>query len=187
VYLTNETDDSALVRQCLTGDAAAFETLVKRYQQCLFNVAYRMLGSYDDALDSTQNAFIKAYEHLERFDTSQRFFSWLYRILKNDCLNALRDRRPSEPLPSEPLPLDLSGDAAPRDSLEARERQRAIQAALMKLSTDYREVVVLRHFTELSYEEIGATLGIPVRTVKSRLYTARQQLGGLLAEWRTRP
>ena len=179
MYLTNETDDSALVRRCLTGDTAAFEALVKRYQRCLFNVAYRMLGSYDDALDSTQNAFIKAYEHLERFDTSQRFFSWLYRILRNECLNVLRDRRPSEQ-----LPLDLSGDA-PRDSLEASERQRAIQTALMKISADYREVVVLRHFTELSYEEIGATLGIPVKTVKSRLYTARQQLGGLLAEWRT--
>ena len=94
MYLTNEADDSALVRQCLSGDASAFEALIERYQRCLFNVAFRMLGNYDDALDSTQNAFIKAYEHLDRFDTGQRFFSWLYRILKNECLNFIRARRP---------------------------------------------------------------------------------------------
>lgn len=170
-------DDAAVVARCLDGDRDAYEVIVSRYQRGLFNVALRILGSYDDAHDATQNAFVKAYEHLDTFDPEQRFFNWLYRILKNECLNALRGRRPSEPVPLT-LP---AGD--PGDPVEGRERRQAVQAALLALSVEYREVIVLRHFTELSYDEIATTLGIPVRTVKSRLYTARQQLGGLLAGW----
>jgi RNA polymerase sigma-70 factor (ECF subfamily) len=179
VYYINETEDAALIQQCLAGDQAAFETIVRRYQRGLFNVALRMLGSYEDARDSTQNAFVKAYEHLDGFDPTQRFFNWIYRILKNECLNVLRARRPSEPVSP-----DFPSIGGPADSLESDERQRAVQAALLMLPADYREVIVLRHFTELSYEDIAITLGIPVKTVKSRLYTARRQLGELLIEWR---
>ena len=177
MYFTNESD-GALVERCLAGEQAAFETLVSRYQRGLFNVALRMLGSYEDARDCTQTAFVKAYEHLATFDTSQKFFSWIYRILKNECLNALRNRRPSEP-----VSLDWPSGDRPSDALESRDRQRAVQTALLALSSEYREVIVLRHFTDLSYEDIAATLGIPVKTVKSRLYSARQRLGDLLAEW----
>jgi RNA polymerase sigma-70 factor (ECF subfamily) len=137
-----------------------------------------MLGNYEDARDATQNAFIKAYQHLDSFDPEQRFFNWLFRILKNECLNVLRARRPSQP-----VSMDLA-TARGSDPVEVQERQRAIQAALLALSTEYREVVVLRHFTDLSYDEIAAALGIPATKVKSRLYTARQQLGELLIEWR---
>jgi RNA polymerase sigma-70 factor (ECF subfamily) len=93
-------------------------------------------------------------------------------------LNVLRARRPSGPVS---LDLPAVGGA---DPVELAQRQRAVQVALQTLSLDYREVVVLRHFTDLSYDEIAAALGIPVKTVKSRLYTARQQLGGRLSEWR---
>jgi RNA polymerase sigma-70 factor (ECF subfamily) len=172
-----DTDDAAVVARCLNGEHNAYEAIVARYQQGLFNVALRMLGNYEDARDATQSAFIKAYEHLDSFNPELRFFSWLYRILKNECLNVLRGRRPSEPV-SLGLPA-----GADRDPVEARERHRAVQTALMALSMDYREVVVLRHFTDLSYDEIATTLGIPAKTVKSRLYTARQQLGELLVEW----
>ena len=172
-----DTDDAAVVTRCLNGEHNAYEAIVTRYQRGLFNVALRMLGNYEDARDATQNAFIKAYEHLDSFNTEQRFFSWLYRILKNECLNVLRGRRPSEPV-SLGLP---AGEG--EDPIEVRERHRAVQEALMALSMEYREVVVLRHFTDLSYDEIAATLGIPSKTVKSRLYTARQQLGELLVEW----
>lgn len=172
-----DTDDATVVGRCLAGEHNAYEVIVTRYQKGLFNVALRMLGNYDDARDATQTAFIKAYEHLESFNPEQRFFNWLYRILKNECLNVLRARRPVEPV-SLSLP---AGSGA--DPVEARERQQAVQSALLTLADDYREVVVLRHFTDLSYDEIAATLGIPAKTVKSRLYTARQQLGGMLAEW----
>ena len=93
-----DTDDVAVVARCLDGEHNAYEAIVSRYQKGLFNVALRMLGNYEDARDATQTAFIKAYEHLDTFDPEQRFFNWLYRILKNECLNVLRSRRPSEPV-----------------------------------------------------------------------------------------
>ena len=172
-----DTDDAAVVARCLAGEHNAYEAIVHRYQKGLFNVALRMLGNYEDARDATQTAFIKAYEHLDSFNPEQRFLNWLYRILKNECLNVLRGRRPSEPV-SLGLP---AGNGA--DPVEVRERHQAVQAALLTLSVEYREVVVLRHFTDLSYDEIAATLGIPTKTVKSRLYTARQQLGDRLVGW----
>jgi RNA polymerase sigma-70 factor (ECF subfamily) len=173
-----DTDDAAVVTRCLAGEQNAYEAIVSRYQRGLFNVAFRMLGNYEDARDATQTAFVKAYEHLDSFDPNQRFFTWLFRILKNECLNILRARRPSEP-----VSLDLPAGRGV-DPVEVRERHRAVQAALLTLSMEYREVVVLRHFTDLSYEEIAVTLGIPATKVKSRLYTARQQLGDILVEWR---
>jgi len=168
-------DDNEIVAQCLARRTAAFEPLVARYQRPLFNLAFRMLGSRDQAIDATQNAFVKAYQHLDSFDSTKRFFSWIYRILKNECLNALRDRRPGEP-----LPLDLAAVGGPGDEFERRERRTAVQAALRDLTDEHREVILLRHFTELSYEEIAAALDIPVKTVRARLYTARRRLAMLL-------
>jgi RNA polymerase sigma-70 factor (ECF subfamily) len=171
-----EDDDSALVAQCLRGETAAFEALVARYQRPLFNLALRMLGSYDGAVDATQNAFVKAYQHLHTFDSTRRFFSWIYRILRNECLNTIRDRRPSEP-----LPFDLAAEGGPVEDLERKERRAAVQAAVRGLSDEHREVILLRHFTELSYEDIAATLDIPVKTVRARLYTARRRLATVLS------
>ena len=178
MYSINESNDAALIERCQAGETGSFEALVQNYQRGLFNIALRMLGSYEDARDATQTTFIKAYEHLDRFDPNRRFFSWIYRILKNECLNILRARRQSEP-----VPLDWPAAGVP-DSVETGERKQAIQRALLALSDEYREVLVLRHFTELSYDEIASTLGIPEKTVKSRLYTARQRLSELLIEWR---
>lgn len=172
----NSEDDVVLVRRCLEGDTAAFEPLVERYHRPLFNLAARLLGNREEALDSTQNAFVKAFEHLATFDQHQRFFSWIYQILRNECLNVLRARRPSGELPD-----DLTASGSPADGLENGERKRAVQAALLELTDDQREVVLLRHFTELSYDEIAASTGVPVKTVKSRLYSARQRLAVLLS------
>ena len=171
-------EDVVLIQRCLAGDSSAFEPLVERYHRPLFNLAARLLGSRDEAMDSTQNAFVKAYEHLASFDQQQRFFSWIYQILRHECFNVLRARRPSVQLPPE---LAAAG-VSPSASLEQAERKVAVQAALMKLTDDQREVVLLRHFTELSYDEIAASLTLPVKTVKSRLYSARQRLALLLAD-----
>ena len=181
VYLDQDGADLAAVRRCLDGDRAAFEELVLRYQRPLFNVALRLLGRYDEASDATQNAFIKAYGHLETFDATQRFFSWIYRILRNECLNALRGKRTFEPLSDGVL-----GAERPTDAIEDVERQRAVQQAVMSLDIDYREVIALRHFADMSYEDIATTLGIPAKTVKSRLYTARQRLAASLSAWKER-
>jgi len=181
VTLARDSDDATTVARCLAGDTAAFETLVVRYQGVLFTVALRMLGNRHEAEDAAQTALVRAYERLGTYDPSFRFFSWIYRILANECLNVIRARRPADPV-TDDLPLLV----VPVDGVEEDRRRAAVQAALDALSPDYREVVVLRHFGEQSYDEIAEVLGIPSKTVKSRLYSARQQLGQLLLAWRPR-
>jgi RNA polymerase sigma-70 factor (ECF subfamily) len=171
VYFSQNADDVVLVQRCLEGDQAAYEPIVRRYQRVLFNVALRMLGDYAAADDATQNAFISAYRKLASFDPNRRFFSWIYRILVNECLNDRRSRRPFEPIWA-----DAAMVGSPADDLETSERRRAVQTAIRDLPPDYREVVVLRHFGGLSYDEIADAVGVPAKTVKSRLHTARERL-----------
>ena len=138
-----------------------------------------MLGDYDEASDATQNAFIRAYRRLDTFDGQRRFFSWIYRILMNECLN-LRRRPATELLgDSEDTVMDPSG----ADAVEMAERKRDVRHAILSLSPAYREVIVLRHFAALSYEQMSEAIGVPAKTVKSRLHTARQQLASDLAVW----
>ena len=175
VYIHQDGEDTALVRRCRAGDTEAFSTLVERYQRVLFTVALRFLGDRDAAADAAQNAFVRAYERLDTFDSAQRFFSWIYRIVINECLNARRGARPSEPLPET-----LAAGADPFELFAAEERRRRVQGAILALPTDYREVIVLRHFAGLSYDEIAEALGVAGSVVKSRLYTARQRLSQML-------
>jgi RNA polymerase sigma-70 factor (ECF subfamily) len=179
VYFSSEQDDAALVKRSLAGDQAAFEGLVSRYQKVLYTVALRMLGNPDDAKDATQTAFVKAYERLSSFDEQYRFFSWIYRILLNECLNMLRGRRPESEL--SPALATASG---PFEAAVTGERRAQIQAALLQLTADYRAAIILRHFVGLSYDEMAEALGVPAKTVKSRLHTARQRLGELLLGWK---
>lgn len=177
VYLVQDATDEQLVALCRTGDSAAFEPLVDRYQRPFYNIAVRLLGDAEDARDAVQNAFVKAYQNLAQYDSSRRFFSWAYRILVNECLNVRRSRRPAEPLVD-----NLVASESPYDTLALDDRRRRVQQAIGALPHDYREVLVLRHFAELSYEEISEAVGVPVKTVKSRLYTARQRLAEMLFE-----
>jgi RNA polymerase sigma-70 factor, ECF subfamily len=176
-------DDSAVVKRCLNGEPEAFEALVARYQQVLFNVGFRMLGDYEDARDAAQNTFIKAYENLGTYDPERRFFSWIYRILMNECLN-LR-RRPAMHLLGERTE-DAAAERSTPDAVEAAERKRDVKHAILALAPAYREVIVLRHFAALSYDEMSDAIGVPAKTVKSRLHTARQQLASELAVWMQR-
>jgi RNA polymerase sigma-70 factor (ECF subfamily) len=175
--LSQDENDAELVRRCLAGDPEAFRPLVEKYQRVLYNVAYRMVHDREDARDLAQGAFVKAYEKLGSYDPAYQFFSWIYRILVNDTLNFLKRNRPYQSL--DPV-WDTAAPGGPREELEARELGRTVRAALMALSVDYREVVVLRHFAELSYGEMSVALAIPEKTVKSRLYTARQRLAEIL-------
>lgn len=181
MYLHQNLDDSALVRRSLEGDAGAFEQLVSSHQRVLFSVALRLMGNYEDARDATQNAFIKVYQRLDTYDPRYRFFSWIYRILVNECLNARRSRNPEHPISD-----DHHGSDDPGASFEAGERKRAVREAILALPLEYREVIVLRHFAALSYEEMAVAIGIPEKTVKSRLHTARQRLLGALSGLTTR-
>jgi RNA polymerase sigma-70 factor, ECF subfamily len=168
-------DDVELVARCLRGEVEAFAPLVARYQKVLFNLALRMLGDPEDAKDVTQTAFVRAYEKLSTYDPGHRFFSWIYRIVLNECLN-LRERRPSH----ERLTETLAAPDSPYREAEAHETSERVQAGLLRLPAELREVLVLRHFLELSYGDIGAALHLPEKTVKSRLYSARQRLGQIL-------
>jgi RNA polymerase sigma-70 factor (ECF subfamily) len=175
VYVDQDADDLALIARCKAGETAAFEGLVVRYQRVLFTVAVRMLGNVDAASDAAQNAFIKAYQKLETFDPNRRFFSWIYRILVNECLNARRDH-----IVHEPLTPALASVDGPDEAFEAAERRGRVQTAILALPLEYREVIVLRHYAGLSYEEIGEALHVPAKTVKSRLHTAKERLAAML-------
>ena len=175
VYLETEREDARWVAGCLRGDPDAFEPLVRKYERVVFSVALRLVGDYEDARDVTQNAFIRAFERLDQFDPGRKFFSWIYRIAVNESLNLRRARKPQTPLEDD---IEVPGE--PLEGLEREELARRVDRALAKLSFEYREVIVLRHFAELSYEEIAQAAGVPEKTVKSRLFTARQRLAGLL-------
>ena len=163
--------DRALVQRFLGGDREAACALVDRYQRPLYNVALRMLGNVQDAEDVTQTVFGNAFDALKGFDPKYRFFSWIYRMTVNESLNALKRRKRLVSL-EDPGTIPARGDATD-DAVEADDR---VRKALMGLTPDDRAVVVLKHFVSFSYEEIADVLGVPVKTVKSRLFTARERL-----------
>ena len=169
--------DRALVRGYLEGQRDAAGGLVERYQKRLFNVALRMLDNAQDAEDVTQTVFFNAFTKLRTYDPRYRFFSWIYRMTVNESLNVLKRRKRTVTLEDEPA-IPAPGAEADR----ATEVQDRVGSALMRLTPDDRAVVVLKHFVSFSYEEIADVLEIPVKTVKSRLFTARERLRITLRE-----
>jgi RNA polymerase sigma-70 factor (ECF subfamily) len=169
--------DRALVKRCLEGQGDAAGGLVDRYQRRLFNVALRMLNDVQDAEDVTQTVFLNAFLKLRTYDPRYKFFSWIYRMTVNESLNTLKRRKRTVTLEDDP---DIRAPGAAPD--RAAEVQDRVGRALMSLKPDDRAVVVLRHFVSFSYQEIADVLEIPVRTVKSRLYTARERLRLTLRE-----
>jgi RNA polymerase sigma-70 factor (ECF subfamily) len=167
-----EDDDATLVRRCREGDRTAFEQLVVRYQKPVFNAALRLLRDPEDARDVAQTTFLKVYEHIGDYNPSFKFYSWIYRIAINESLNALGSRKPCEGLNGE----EADTAPGPDRQLEGEQTGQAIEEALMRIKPELRAVVVLRHFMQLSYQDMGDILLLPEKTVKSRLYSARQLL-----------
>ena len=174
----SKTDDTKLIERCMHGDRGAFEALLVEYEKPVFNAAFRMLNNRDDARDVTQTVFLKVFENFAQFDPSRRFFSWIYRITLNESINWLgKENR------LEPLLYDTADEGkGPDEELESTRLAAKVQGALMTINTDYRTVVILKHFLGCSYVEISDVLEIPEKTVKSRLYTARQQLKDALSD-----
>ncbi len=170
--------DGELVKRCLGGDQDAFALLVERYQRPIFNAACRILGDAEEAKDVAQGVFLKAWESLGRYDPAFRFYSWIYRIAINEAINALKKRRPLEPIEAAPP----GGGPDPEEDRARGELGEQVQRALMSLTPDYRVVIVLRHIVGCSYAEMAQITGMPEKTVKSRLFTARRLLRGFLVQ-----
>lgn len=175
--------DLALVERYLHGDRDAFTELVVRYQRPIYNAAFWILRSADDASDIAQDVFLKVAEHLDEYDSHRKFFSWIYRIAVNESLNLLRRNGHQEWLDDE---IDIPGpdSANPESQATDAERSRHIQRALMKLSVNDRTVLMLRHFSDCSYDEIAGILELDEKTVKSRLFEARHRLRETLKDFR---
>ena len=174
--------DQALVERFRNGDRDAFTALMVRYQRPIYNAAFWIVRSADDARDIAQSVFLKVAEHLDEYDPHHRFFSWIYRIAVNESLNLLRRNGHEEPLDDE---IELPGGADdPEVQVRDAERSRHIQRALLTMSPMDRTVIVLRHFSECSYQEIARILDVDEKTVKSRLFEARQRLRELLKAYR---
>jgi RNA polymerase sigma-70 factor (ECF subfamily) len=168
--------DRMRVRECLAGDPRAFEALVEKYQGVVYNVALRMMRDPAEAEEVAQMAFYKAFEHLGAFREGYRFYSWLYRIVVNASLDQIAQRKRRETI-EESRP-----DAEPGidEVVESRDRCDRLLDALEALRPDHRAIVVLKHLEGMSYEEIGKILEVPVKLVKSRLFSARQALREIL-------
>lgn len=169
-------DDAALAKACQRGDSDAFAQLVNRHHKAVFNVAYRLLNNVEDASDVVQLTFLKALENIRSYNPRYKFYSWVYRIAINESINQINLRKRQATMPAEPV----SHAAGPDQALGENEMSRRVQSCLDELSPDYRAVIVLKHFMGLSYADISDVVGVPAKTVKSRLYTARQLLKDLL-------
>ena len=170
--MTAPTDRDLIVR-ARRGDGGAFSELVTRYQTSVFNVCYRILHERGEAEDLAQETFIRAYNRLGQFDLEREFGPWVRRVAANLCLNHLESQKITAPLDED---RDADESTRPEKQVEARERSEQIRVALASLPPNYRVVVELRHYQELSYDEIAAELKIPLSDVKSHLFRARKLL-----------
>jgi len=185
---TLKDDDAEFVLLCQKGDIDAFEVLVERHQKKMLNIAYRLIGDYEDACDIVQEAFLSAYRSIKRFRGESRFATWIYRIVVNHTKNRLHQVRarsrhegssiddPAATGGGNPLRPAATPESSPIELLEKKEREAKVQECINSLADEYREVLVLRDMQGYSYEEIQDILNIPDGTVKSRLFRARTAL-----------
>ncbi len=176
------TTDSDLVASAVSGLEGSFEELVRRYQRPISAYVYRMVGNYESALDLTQEIFIKVYNSLNRYRSEFKFSTWIYKIAHNAAVDHLRrtaTREQSLVVGSEDNQFDLpieSGHPSPEQESEQRERRGEIETVVRALPGNYRELIILRHSQDLSYEEIVEVTGLPLGTVKNRLFRAREMM-----------
>lgn len=184
--------DLALVRRVRHGDLGAYDVLVSRYQERIYATLYHMTSNHEDANDLAQEAFIRAFQALDSFKGDSSFFTWLYRIAVNRTLNHLKQRKHRNHLSLNDLDLRAEHDpelvafvshATPRRDLALVELQEKLNVAMQRLSETHRMVVTLHDIQGLSHEEIAGIMDCNVGTVRSRLFYARQQLQGHLADY----
>ena len=172
---------AGLVQRTLSGETEAYNVLVKRYQRQVYNLAYRMLGSSEDAGDLVQDTFLRAYGALASFRQDASFLTWLYKIASNLCIDQMRARKSKGAL-SLDLELEEGREPmadrsfSPEETVIRGAVSDVVQKAVMNLPERYRIVVVMRHLQDMSIEEIASQLGLPSGTVKTHLFRAREML-----------
>jgi RNA polymerase sigma-70 factor (ECF subfamily) len=174
-----EVEDRDLISNARKGDVEAYNLLVSRWEKRVFNYLLRLVSNREDAMDVSQEVFLKAYQSLPKLDDLERFASWLFRIAHNEGFSLLRRRRPEGEMPMERGALVRGAELLPI------ELSLAVERALRELSDDQRETVLLKVYQGFKFEEIAEILSCPVSTVKSRLYTALDLLKATLCEVKT--
>jgi RNA polymerase sigma-70 factor (ECF subfamily) len=176
------TTDRDLVATAMSGIEGSFEELVRRYQRPISAYVYRMVGDYDSALDLTQEIFIKVYSSLSRYRAEFKFSTWIYKIAHNSAVDHLRRTATREQSlingndgDNFELPIE-SGRPNPEQESERKERRIEIEGVVRTLPSHYRELIILRHSQDLTYEEIVDVTGLPLGTVKNRLFRAREMM-----------
>ena len=176
------TTDRDLVATAISGIEGSFEELVRRYQRPISAYVYRMVGDYDSALDLTQEIFIKVYSSLSRYRAEFKFSTWIYKIAHNSAVDHLRRTATREQSlingndgDNFELPIE-SGRPNPEQESERKERRIEIEGVVRTLPSHYRELIILRHSQDLTYEEIVEVTGLPLGTVKNRLFRAREMM-----------
>jgi RNA polymerase sigma-70 factor, ECF subfamily len=190
----DQLDDRALVTRILAGDRDRFTELVKRYEKRVVNYVYRITHRYEEAHDLAQEIFVKVFLALDRYDPKYQFSTWLFRIAQNSAIDALRKKSVVEVPIARPTdeenPKDrefADGGVSPYRAMSNKQLAAAIDEAVEKLPPDYRELIQLRHFAELSYEEIATMKKLPLGTVKNKLFRARNLLKDALDSYMEEP
>jgi RNA polymerase sigma-70 factor (ECF subfamily) len=185
-------EESALVRRARRGDLAAYDELIKRYQERIYATIYHMTSNHEDANDLAQDAFIKAFQALKSFKGGSSFYTWLYRIAVNKTINFLKQRKNRTHMSlndmdfnaeHDPDLMALISDNTPRRAAGLTELQKKLNEALLKLSEPHRMVVVLHDVQGQSHDEIAEIMDCNIGTVRSRLFYARQQMQSYLADY----
>jgi RNA polymerase sigma-70 factor (ECF subfamily) len=180
--------DGALVQSAIAGRETCFEELVRRYQRPIAAYVYRMIGDYDAALDLTQEVFIKVYNSLARYRSEFKFSTWIYKIAHNAAIDHLRRHAVRQQALTNGFDIERrevsleSRRLTPEQESEHNERRSEIESVVQMLPAAYRELILLRHSQDLSYDEIAEVTGLPLGTVKNRLFRARDAMRDHLLE-----
>ncbi|MEO0084792.1 MAG: sigma-70 family RNA polymerase sigma factor [candidate division WOR-3 bacterium] len=187
--------DTELVKRAQNGNIEAFEELVRRYEQKVYNIAYRMLGNEEDAKDALQETFLRVFRFLKKFKAESSFYTWLYRITTNVCLTRLQNKQSRENKTEsldEPVVAEDEDEVikeipdyklSPEQLYERTRMQKLIQSAIDELPSDYRSVIILRDLQGLSNKEVSQALKLSVSAVKSRLHRGRVFLRNRLSKY----
>ena len=181
--MTHE-EESRIIRAVLDGDTNQFEHLIRAYEKQIYTLCLRTLGDRQDAMDASQEAFFRAYKALASFRGDSKFSVWLYRLASNVCLDMLRKRSRSQTVSlteEEDAVLDIPDERfCPQTELEKKQLRQTVRRGLLHLDPEFRQVLILREISGLSYEEIARVTGLEPGTVKSRIFRARKKLAAIL-------